>query len=208
MHGFDFDELLFKFRYPLLFLFAGLMLVGSGVFFVKRGLDRPATKVEVLNGSEDSDTKKITAEIAGFVEKPGVYKLSGDSRVEDLLILAGGFSVGADRIWTEKYLNRAAKLTDGQKVYIPSVDKQSDSASAKSGGGDQSGSSPILGQNVDLVNINTAGLKELDSLPGIGPAYGQSIIDHRPYSNIEELLSKGSLRKSDYEKIKNLVTVY
>ncbi|MHA2055880.1 MAG: ComEA family DNA-binding protein [Candidatus Hodarchaeales archaeon] len=56
--------------------------------------------------------------------------------------------------------------------------------------------------------MNTATLKELDSLPGIGPVYGQSIIEHRPYSTVEELLSKDALKKSTYEKVKDLVTVY
>ena len=59
-----------------------------------------------------------------------------------------------------------------------------------------------------LININTASLQELDTLPGIGPVYGQSIVEHRPYSNIEELMSKGALKKNVYEKVKDLVTIY
>ena len=57
------------------------------------------------------------------------------SRIDDLLILSGGFSGDADRTWTEKYLNRAG-LTDGQKIYIP----QSGEISAKTGGVNQTGS--------------------------------------------------------------------
>ena len=59
-----------------------------------------------------------------------------------------------------------------------------------------------------MVNINTATLKELDTLPGIGPVYGQNIIEHRPYSTVEELLSKAVLKKNVYEKIKDKVSVY
>lgn len=207
--NFNFDEFLFKRRYPLLILLAGLILVGTGILFFQKDRSSSSTKIEVLESAdENSESGEITAEIAGEVVKPGVYKLSGNSRIDDLLILAGGFSIGADRAWTDKYLDRAAKLTDGQKIYIPGMDKQSDVAGAKTGGGDQSISSSLSSDSNSLININTAGLKELDTLPGIGPVYGQSIIEHRPYSNVEELLSKGALKKSVYEKVKNLVTIY
>lgn len=204
MQSFDINEFIFKFRYPLLILFGGLILVVVGIFLIK-GNFSGGTKVEVL--SEQTATvsgKLITAEIAGEVVRPGVYKLPGGSRIDDLLIMSGGFSVDADRVWIDKYLNRAAKITDGQKVYIP----QSGSLSANNGGGYQNVSSNISSDSNGLININSASLNELDKLPGIGQVYGQSIIEHRPYSTVEELLSKGALKKSLYDKIKNLVSVY
>jgi len=139
----------------------GLVFVAVGIFFFKSGLDFGGTKVEVLSESTEIDNpKNITVEIAGEVVKPGVYKLPEESRIDDLLVLAGGFSAKADRVWTDKYLNRAAKITDGQKVYIPSTDKQSNNLSAKEGGGDQTISPPFSSDSVGLININTAGLKE------------------------------------------------
>ncbi len=196
-------------RVLILFGVVGLILIAVGIFYFKSDLNFGGTKVEVLSGSEEIDNpKNITAEISGEVIKPGVYKLSDGSRVDDLLILAGGFSAKADRTWTDKYLNRAAKITDGQKVYIPSVNQQSNSSSAKTGGGDQTTSSTFSSDSVRPININTASLKELESLPGIGQTYGQSIIEHRPYSNVPELLSKGVLKTSVYNKIKNMVSVY
>ncbi len=209
MQGFDFNGLFLKFRYPLLILLGGLILIAAGFFYFKSGLNVSPTKVEILNSTSSAQfSGEITAEIAGEVIHPGVYKLPGGSRVDDLLILAGGFSVNADRNWTDKYLNRAAKLTDGQKVYIPAVNQQSDVLSANSGGGDQSASLGFSSDSSGLININTGSTSELDSLPGIGPIYAQSIIDHRPYSNTSELLSKGALKQSVYEKVKDRVTVY
>jgi competence protein ComEA len=209
MQGFDFDELLFKYRYPLLIFLGGLILLGFGIIYFKNGGSKNSPKVEVLSGTtEVSDKKEITVEIAGEVIKPGVYKLQDGDRIEDLLTLAGGISGGADRTWTDKYLNRAAKLTDGQKVYIPKVGEQKSGTSAKSSGGDQTTSPSISSDSNSLININTASLKELDYLPGIGPTYGQSIIDHRPYSDTSELVSKGAVKQSLYEKIKNMVSVY
>jgi competence protein ComEA len=203
------EEIFLKYRYPLLILLVGLTLTLSGVFIIKSGLTAPSTKVEVLNSNTSGLVNgEIATEIAGEVLEPGVYKLSEGSRVEDLLILSGGFTVDADRNWTDKYLNRAAKLTDGQKIYIPNVNEHSEVLSAKSGRGDQTTSSTFTSDSNALININTASLGELDSLPGIGPVYGQSIVEHRPYSNVEELLSKGALKSSVYQKVKDLISVY
>jgi competence protein ComEA len=209
VNSFNIGELIIKFRYPLLILLLGLILTAFGVFISKSGLMSPPTKIEVLNSTTSGQINgTLTVEVSGQVITPGVYKLAAGSRVEDLLIISGGLTSLADRIWTEKYLNRAAKLTDGQKVYIPSVNEQSSVVSAKTGGGDQTVSANFSSDSNALININTASLTQLDSLPGIGQVYGQSIIEHRPYSNVEELLSKGALRSSVYLKVKELVSVY
>ena len=215
MNSFNIGELILKYRYPLLILLLGLILTTFGVFFSKSGLFGPSTKIEVLNSTTSGQVSgEITVEIAGQVLTPGVYKLPSGSRVEDLLIISGGYTSAADRVWTEKYLNRAAKLSDGQKVFIPKVgnipkvDEQSGVASAKTSGGDQTVSANFSSDSNALININTASLTQLDSLPGIGQVYGQSIIEHRPYSNVEELLSKGALKSSVYQKVKDLVSVY
>ena len=192
----------------LIIVLAGLILIGFGVFFYKSGGFEPSTKVEVLSDVAEESGKEITVEIAGEVANPGVYKLPAASRVGDLLVAAGGFSADADREAIEKYINRAAKLTDGQKVYISKAGEQTLGATASFSGGDEGASTQISSQGSGLTNINTSSLTELDKLPGIGPVYGQSIIDHRPYSTVEELLSKGALKKSVYEKIKELVSVY
>lgn len=219
MQDFDYQELFLKFRYHLLILLLGLILAGFGVFIFKSGIFLPETKVEVLparNASQsDAGGNAITVEITGAVIAPGVYEIQSGARIEDLLIKAGGFSGEADRLWTDKYLNRAAKLTDGQKVFIPKTgelaphqDYQSSVRGAKTTGGDQTISPNFPSDSNALVNINSASLNQLDALPGIGQVYGQNIIEHRPYSTVEELLSKGVLKKSVYEKIKDLVTVY
>ena len=203
---FDLGEFVLAHKNEIAFLLLGVILLGSGVFLTKRLSIGVPSKIEVLESSDDvqNQGKEIFVEIAGAVEAPGVYKLSGDSRVEDLLIAAGGFSAGADRTWIEKYINRAAKLADGQKVYIQAVNEQSNILSANKKVEDLGNKSE---QN-EYVNINGASSKELETLPGIGPVYAQSIIEHRPYSFIEELLSREVLKKNVYEKIKDKISVY
>jgi len=203
------ENLFLKYRYPLLIFIVGLTLTACGLFFSKCGLLSSPTKVEVLQATTSGQISgEITVEIAGEVLSPGVYKLPRESRVDDLLVAAGGFSADADRGWTDKYLNRAAKLTDGQKVYIPPANQQIDESSAKSSGGYKTVSSDFSSDSNNLVNINTASSAELDSLPGIGPVYAQNIIEHRPYSTSEELVSKGAIKQSLYDKIKDKISVY
>jgi competence protein ComEA len=210
VNGFKTEEVLFKYRIPIILLLFGAILVGLGVFYFKNDTLFNSAKIEVIEESTQSQdgNSEIVVEIVGAVQKSGVFKLPAGSRVNDLLITAGGLSADADRDWVEKVINRAGKLVDGQKIYIRSVDEQSDVSSANNSGDNQNVSS-VRGSGIgNLININDATLKDLDPLPGIGPVYGQSIIDHRPYSSIEELLSKGALKQSVYDKIKDRITVF
>ena len=207
--SFNFDDFLQKYRYQLLTVLLGLIFIGGGFLIFKKSLNFSGTKVEVLESSDSqNDGGEITVEISGAVISPGVYKLMDGSRIEDLLVVAGGFSASADRGWTDKYLNRASKVTDGEKVYIPFLNQQSDEESANFDGVYQNGSSTISSDSNDLININTGSLSELDSLPGIGPVYAQKIIDHRPYSKIEDLVKNEVMTQTLYEKIENSITVY
>jgi competence protein ComEA len=142
------------------------------------------------------------------VEKPGVYKFTSGARVEEVLIVAGGISGDADRERMGKALNRAAKVTDGQKIHIPRVGESADVAGVEDFDGCQGettdeGSGPNY-----LININTARPKELESMWGIGPVTAQNITEQRPYSSVEELLTKKIIKSNVYEKNKDKLTVY
>ncbi len=189
----------------ILLVLVGIALLFLGVFFATKE-KTPNPKVEIL-GEQTVNDKEIIVEIAGAVLRPGVYKLANDPRIEDLLIIAGGLSEKADRLWVEKNLNRAAKLIDGQKIYIPRADEQSNLTTAKNSVDNQTISTNLGSSGGGAININTASQKELESLEGIGPVYAQNIIEHRPYSNTEELVSKDVLKKSLFEKIKNKISV-
>ncbi len=209
MQGFDINEFFLKYRYYLLVIVLGLIMVSGGILFFKKSLDFGGSKVEILETTSDKNSGgEITVEIAGAVIKPGVYKLPIGSRIDDLLIVSGGLTASADRNWTDKYLNRASVLEDAQKVYIPVVNQQSNNLSANSGVVYQSESGSNSSDSNSLINVNTGSLTELDTLPGIGPTYAQKIIDHRPYSKIEDLVKSGAITQTLYEKIKDSITVY
>ncbi|MHA2426606.1 MAG: helix-hairpin-helix domain-containing protein [Candidatus Hermodarchaeia archaeon] len=203
------EEFLYSNRIPLSLLLVGVILIGFGVLYFKKDSISSSPKIEVLESvSEGQDASELVVEIAGAIEKPGVYKLVNNARVEDLLIAAGGVSAEANREWIEKMINRAAKLTDGQKLYIPRLNEQSAGVTAKKYEGDK----VVLGGVGDsvgsLININTATQKELESLWGIGPVYAQNIIEQRPYSDVAELLSRKIIKSNVYERNKDRLTVY
>lgn len=204
-HKFNFEEFIFKYRWPLGLFLVGAILVGFGVFLTRDELHPKSAKIEVLEDSTvaQNSNLELVVEVSGAVEKPGVYKFPLGARVEDVLIAAGGLSADADRVWMERSLNRALKLSDGQKIYIPK-DGEINVLGENAGGNQTQQSSWGSG----LTNINSASQKELEGLPGIGPVYAQNIIEQRPYSTTEELLNRGVLKKGVYEKIKDLITVY
>jgi competence protein ComEA len=158
-------------------------------------------KLEVFSET----VEMLVVEISGEVINPGVYRLPKDSRVEDLLVAGGGITADADRDYIDTNINRAAKLIDGQKYFVPPVGWQKGNETANKTVGYQTISSDFGVQKEGVININTASLTELDALPGIGQKYGTSIIEHRPYSNAEELLSGGVIPKSTYDKIKTMI---
>ena len=206
----DLNDFIDDYKIPILLFLLGIILIGVGVFYSKNDAIFNSNKIEVISESTEGqgEYSEIVVEIAGAVEKPGVYRLADGARIDDLLIVSGGLSQEADRDWVEKTINRAIKLVDGQKILIKSINEQSIDASANYLGGNQTISSSQGSGFENLINVNTASGKELESLWGIGPVYGQSIIDHRPYSSVEDLLTSGALKKSVYEKVKELVTVY
>jgi competence protein ComEA len=210
-------------KVPLAGFLVGLLFLGVGVLLYKGGLMDSGDKMEIIttetasaSSSATIDQKpEIVVEISGAIVKPGVYKLAGGSRIEDLLIASGGLAADADRLWVDKYINRAAKLIDGQKIYIykngelvSSNDNQSEGGSARNSMGVKQYQGGVEGSLTSTLNINTASLSELDSLPGIGQVYGQSIIDHRPYSSTEELVSKEVISQSIFDKLKEKISVY
>jgi competence protein ComEA len=143
--------------------------------------------------------KPIVVHITGAVPRPGVYALPKGARVQDGISAAGGFLAEAEK--TD--INLAQSLQDGEKLDIPYLE----------------GASPVLAtplpevvsSTTELVNINTASIAELDTLPGIGPTTAQKIIDYRtqngPFLNIEDIINVSGIGPASYERLKDLITV-
>ena len=183
-------------------LLGGLLLV-VGVFSVVVISSRTGGEDLVIQKAGEAEElgSKLVADVAGAVMKPGVYELKGNARVNEALIAAGGLGEEADREWVEKNLNLAAKVTDGQKIYIPSREESNTNK--------DSPRSTLQGLSLkEKININTASSAELDTLWGVGEATAKKIIDSRPYGAVEELLTKKAVKNNVYEAIKDSVSVY
>lgn len=184
-------------------LFVGLLAVGLIVLGI--GLIqflKPNESVEVLSvtdssadAHEKSVSKGITIDVSGAVNNPGVYEFSDGARIKDAIRKAGGLAEDADRDRISKEVNLAQPLQDGVKIYIP---KRGDSASSSSSSSNPTGK----------INVNTASATDLDSLSGVGPKTVDKIVAGRPYTKVEELVSKKALGQSVFEKIKEQISVY
>ena len=141
----------------------------------------------------------IVVYVSGAVNKPGVYTLGGDARVTNLLQAAGGATDQADLA----LLNLAEPLADGHHVHVP---LHGDPASAPQPGVQQSGVS-----STGPIDINTADVQTLQSIPGVGPATAQRIVDwresHGRFSRIDDLLEISGIGEKTLEKIRSVVTV-
>lgn len=143
----------------------------------------------------------IMVHVEGAVRQLGVYALPRDSRVQDAIQAAGGFREDAD----QGLVNLAARLKDGEKLTIPIVRTDADPLPAVPVP-ERSGSLPA-----GLIDLNSASLEELQTLPGIGETRANDIIkyrdEHGGFNNIEELQEVKGIGPATFENLKDLVTV-
>ncbi len=213
----DFLENHFKFFF---FLLSFVLLFVSGILLAKiwEFQRKPPLRYEVgesLNG-EDTQGVQVNSslcktDVSGAVKNPGVYELSEGSRVEDALSAAGGLSAQAAPDWVAKNMNLAARITDGQKIYVPNRQELVDNG-ASQGTGFATSSSFQAGssESSDKVNLNQASKAELETLPGIGPALAERIIAHRektPFSRVEDLTAVSGIGSKTLEDLRDKVFV-
>lgn len=158
------------------------------------------------SSAKSSSAAEVYVDVDGAVVRPGVYRLKDGARVSQAIDAAGGLTAEADV--TE--LNRASKITDGQKIYVPTVGEQQ-AAAAVGGAESSAATTPGAGSSSGLVNINTASAAELQTLSGIGPSMAQSIIDERTkngaFASVDDLMRVSGIGEKKLAKIKDCICV-
>lgn len=148
-----------------------------------------------INGVNNSDEKKQSATpvgqvyLCGAVNNPGVYDIYADTRLYQVIEAAGGLDEEADI----DAINMAGLLSDAQQIRVP-----------------------YIGENIKVeedkrININTANIEELCSIPGIGEARAQAIIDYREsvggFESAEDLMQISGIKEATFNKIKNYIRI-
>lgn len=149
---------------------------------------------------ESREPEEIYVYVCGAVENPDVYCVDEGSRLFEVIELAGGFLPEADRA----YLNLARNVSDGEQIVVYTVEEAAQKVTQVPENG-------IQKTDGGLVNINTASLKELTGISGIGDSRAQAIIDYRDknggFKSIEEIKKVDGIKDGLFSKIKDYITV-
>jgi len=166
---------------------------------------RLAATTTTAAAAPSGGSARIAVHVAGAVTRPGVVELGAGTRVIDAVEAVGGAHPDADL----DRLNLAAKLTDGERVYVPKVGEADPGVL----GGEESASDAGAsgGAPVGKLNLNTATEAQLEALPGIGPTFAQSILAERQrrggFTSVNELRGVRGIGDKRFAELAPLVTV-
>lgn len=173
-----------------------------------------------LSDASSEEVKTLVVHICGAVSAPGVYELPAGSRIIDAVEAGGGFLPEAD----EACCNLAEEIVDGCQIYIMTkTESCADGQTEKKAGiqtspdsdmqttdrNVRSNSAPALENG--LVNLNTADIAALMTLPGIGESRAKAIISYREqhgaFAQIEDIMKISGIKQAAFSKIKDKITV-
>ena len=187
-----------------------MILVGRGMM-----ASPPKEKVMVTNAVNTTRVEETTVmmpqncfvDIKGEVLRPGVYEFSCESRIQEVIKKAGGFTEEAD----ETKINLAQKITDQMQIIVPNVQsKQEGGVTEENSGKGSSTNTSVSNSKQGTVNINTATLEELQTIKGIGKKKAEAILqyrkEHGAFRTKEDLLQVKGIGKKALEAIESQVT--
>lgn len=173
-----------------------------------------------LSDASSEEEKTLVVHICGAVSAPGVYELPAGSRIIDAVEAGGGFLPEAE----EACCNLAEEIVDGCQIYIMTKSESCADGQTEKKAGIQtspdsdmqttdrnvrSNSAPALENG--LVNLNTADVAALMTLPGIGESRAKAIISYREqhgaFAQIEDIMKISGIKQAAFSKIKDKITV-
>ena len=174
------------------------MIIMLAFLFIFVGCAKDVSQVslehlEVEQGAEEDSEKQdsIYVFVCGAVVNEGVYELPTGSRVFEAIQMAGGPSENA----ATEQINQAEMLEDGIRLYIPTTDEMQKEQTEEDG----------------KVDINTATTEELMTLPGVGEAKADLIVEYRQehgrFQRIEDIMNISGIKEGLFGKIKDYIKV-
>ena len=178
-----------------LILLLGRFVLGAGTTTTAAPLPPPSA-AGTQAGVTGLPSSRVVVDVVGAVRRPGLYRLAQGSRIADALTRAGGATGKAELA----QVNLAAPLADGEQVVVPKRGTAGVAAGA-------SQSSP--GAPAAPVQLSTATLEQLDSLPGVGPVTAQKILDYRQkhgaFQSVDELDAVPGIGPKRLDQLRDLV---
>lgn len=177
-----------------LLLLLGRFVLGAGTTTPAAPLPPPPAAGAGVTGLPSS---RVVVDVVGAVRLPGLYRLAHGSRIADAIARAGGATRKADLA----QVNLAAPLADGEQVVVPKR--------GSPGGVPGGGAAAAPGAATAPVQLSTATLEQLDTLPGVGPVTAQKILDYREkhgaFSSVDELDAVPGIGPKRLEQLRDLV---
>jgi competence protein ComEA len=176
----------------VLVLLLGRFALGAGTSTPAAPLPPPPAAEA---GASGGPSTRVVVDVVGAVRRPGLYRLSAHARIADAIARAGGATGKADLA----QVNLAAPLADGEQVAVPRR-----GAVTTAGSGGTSGAAPAA-----PVQLSTATIDQLDTLPGVGPVTAQKILDYRQahgaFHSVDELDAVPGIGPKRLEQLRDLV---
>ncbi len=173
-------------------------LGGAGMLYLRRPAPEP---IEIepppqTEAAPSATPAQVRVYVTGAVVNSDVYFLPRGSIVKDAILAAGGVTEEADL----EHINQALEVKDQQQIHVPRQGEEAAPQDVSSGG-----------SSAGLVNLNTATVEELTTLPGIGPALAQRIVAYREeaggFASIEEVTQVSGIGDATLAKIRDSITV-
>lgn len=201
-------------------IFAIIVIVALFVFLVRTGEDEeligdsengrfPSAESTSITASSETSSDIVICDVSGAVKNPMVVELKKGERIGDAIEAAGGLTAKADI----SNINRAAVVSDGDKILIPEAgtSPQSDSQTSTDPQNSLNNGIDTTETASGKININSADSATLQQINGIGPVTADKIIEYRKtnggFTKIEDLKNVNGIGDKTFEKMKDYVTI-
>lgn len=180
----------------------------SGKAEAEKGSTDSAQADDLGEKAASSQDEVFYVYVCGAVRAPGVYMLHSGDRIYEAIVMAGGLNGNASTV----SVNQAETISDGQMIFVPTIEEANAGITMPQVSGIQGSAEENSDATEDgKVNLNTASLEELMTLPGIGETRANDILayrmEHGAFAAVEEIMNVNGIKEGLYNRIKDNIKV-